>query len=671
MVGIMAACAGSGSVAGRKQSGDKTAGGERHRSLLMAMPLGYAYIQLVSDHTGRAVDLGYLEVNEAFARLCGKSVQEMVGKTFTQVLKDASHALLPMWLDLLGQVSTRRVPCETEYFSLALQRWLHLHAFSVEAGRVAVFVEDVTAKRTGEGEKQHAQERLELEVAARTMRLDKANEALRSEVDQRERVDRELQLFRTLVDQSSDALLITEPESGRILDVNLRTCSLLGLTRHELLELRALAIDPSLSDEAAWARVVAGLRSAGRRLRETRFRHKDGTLIPVEVSARYVRGTPHDFVVAFARDVRERVQQEEEYRTILRTAMDGFAIVDAQGRFLEVNEAYCGLLGYSREELLSMNLLQVEMDPPDGCRRTDLGRSTNQGYERFESLQRTRDGGSRWLEVSMTHLKRPKGCFFMFFRDITDRRRTDLELANKVRELARSNAALEQFAYAASHDLQEPLRTITSFVQLLARRCASVKDEESREFMTHILQSTVRMKALVDDLLEFGRVDSSKRSYVPIDCNMIVRQVLDSVQESVRTAQARVTVRKLPMIAGDPVQIRQLFLNLIANAIKFRAERTPEIQISCRKQGSELVFSVQDNGIGIEKQFLDRIFVIFQRLHPRERYPGTGIGLPLCKRIVEAHGGRIWAESVPGEGSVFRFTLPLHNLGPEVNVDEL
>ncbi len=633
----------------------------------MAMPMAYCYFQLILDDKGKPIDLGYIDVNEPFAQMLGRTRDQVVGRRYSELFAAYEDTLLPEWLALFPKVAADQATHEREFFSRNLQRWLRFHCCSVEPGRVAAFVEDTTAGRTADGERQKIRERLELEVASRTMRLEKAVEALRNEAAQREKTDRDLQLFRTLVDQSNDALIIAEPATGRILDVNLRTCALTGLTRQELLEQPALKVVGAFSGESTSSRAVENLKADGRRLRETFLRHKDGSTVPVEVSSRYVRGTPHDYVIAFARDMRDRIQQEEEFRTILRTAMDGFAIVDSQGRFLDVNEAYCGLLGYSRDELLSMTLAQVEMDPPEGCHRADFGRTTDQGYQRFESLQRNRDGSSRWLEVSMTHIRRPKGRFFMFFRDITERRRTDLELGNKVRELGRSNAALEQFAYAASHDLQEPLRTITSFVQLLSRRCTSALDETGREYMKHIVQSTVRMKALVDDLLEFGRVDLARRSYVPIDCALIVRQVLESVQDAITGSGAHVTVRKLPMIAGDPVQIRQLFLNLIANALKFRSERKPEIAISARRQGNEHVFSIQDNGIGIEKEFLERIFVIFQRLHPRERYPGTGIGLPLCKRIVECHGGRIWAESVPGQGSVFRFTLPAHNLGPEEN----
>jgi len=634
------------------------------QSLFMAMPMGFGYLRILEDPSGRPVDLEYVQCNQAFADICSRNLSQIVGRRCTDVFPEVAADLLPRWLDLFPRICREGKPHAMEYYCAGVQRWLTMNAFSIEERCVAVFLSDRSSQRSRQAKEEESKELLELEVASRTMRLEQANQALREEVEQRERIDRELQLFRTLVDQSNDALLIVEPESARILDVNLRTCNLLGVARQDLLRLRAFDLDPALVDMDGWARIVARLRSDGRRLRETRLRHKDGSLVPVEISARYVRGTPHDYVVSLARDARERIQQEEEYRTVLRTAMDGFAIVDSLGRFLDVNEAYCKLLGYSREELLSMNLKQVELDPPDGCRRTDLGCSTDQGYERFESLHRTRDGSSRWLEVSVTHLKRPRGRFFMFFRDVTERRRTDQELDNKVRELARSNAALEQFAYAASHDLQEPIRTINSFVQLLARKCSGLLDEASREYMRHITESAVWMKTLVDDLLEFGRVDATMRSYVPIDCGLIVKQVTHSISDSIRETGAHIVVRRLPIVSGDPVQIHQLFLNLIANALKFRSDRLPEIVVSARRQGTEYVFSVQDNGIGIEKQFLERIFVLFQRLHPRGRYPGTGIGLPLCKRIVESHGGRIWAESVPGEGSTFRFTLPSHSLTP-------
>jgi light-regulated signal transduction histidine kinase (bacteriophytochrome) len=243
-------------------------------------------------------------------------------------------------------------------------------------------------------------------------------------------------------------------------------------------------------------------------------------------------------------------------------------------------------------------------------------------------------------------------------RDITWRKQLEADLRNSAEELARSNADLEQFAYVASHDLQEPLRAVAGLVQLLQQRLAGKLDERGEEFMHHAVDGARRMQTLISDLLMYSRLSTRAHPPQTIDSSIAVERALANLALPVLESGALVSVEPLPSIVADPTQLTQLFQNLIGNALKYRGDRKPLIRISSRRVDGTWVFSVEDNGIGIEAEYFERIFGVFQRLHTLREYPGTGIGLAICKRIVERHGGRLWVESVPAQGSTFRFTLP-------------
>jgi PAS domain S-box-containing protein len=236
--------------------------------------------------------------------------------------------------------------------------------------------------------------------------------------------------------------------------------------------------------------------------------------------------------------------------------------------------------------------------------------------------------------------------------------RVNSVLTVQAAELARSNTELEQFAYVASHDLQEPLRMVASYVQLLARRYKGKLDSEAEEFIGFAVDGSKRMQDLIQALLAYSRIGTKGRQFAPTNCEVVLQNALKNLQIAIEDSQARVTHDPLPTVQGDSIQLGQLFQNLIGNAIKFRGEKPPFVHVTAERQGSEWLFSFRDDGIGIDAQYAERIFVIFQRLHTKEEYPGTGIGLALCKKIVERHSGRIWVESEPQKGSTFRFTLP-------------
>jgi signal transduction histidine kinase len=242
--------------------------------------------------------------------------------------------------------------------------------------------------------------------------------------------------------------------------------------------------------------------------------------------------------------------------------------------------------------------------------------------------------------------------------ELDERRRAELKMAEYAAELSRSNAELEQFAYVASHDLQEPLRMVSSFTQLLAKRYQGRLDRDADEFIGFAVDGANRMQQLINDLLAYSRVGTRGKPLAPTDLNEVLSNAEANLSEAVKESGAVVLHGPLPIVDGDQVQLTQLFQNLLANAIKFHARETPRIEISARAQGGDWLVLVQDNGIGIAPEHRERIFAIFQRLHGRGEYPGTGIGLAICKKIVERHGGRIWVETAPGGGAIFYFSLP-------------
>ncbi len=241
--------------------------------------------------------------------------------------------------------------------------------------------------------------------------------------------------------------------------------------------------------------------------------------------------------------------------------------------------------------------------------------------------------------------------------EVAERRRAEDALRRKTEELARSNAELEQFAYVASHDLQEPLRMISSYTQLLEQRYESLLDERAKKYIYYAVDGATRMQRLINDLLTFSRVATRARPLATVDAHAALGQALRNLLAAIEESGALVTNDDLPIVYADEPQLVQVFQNLVGNAIKFRSDAAPLVHVSAERRDERWVFCVRDNGIGIGPQYFERIFVIFQRLHSRQEYPGTGIGLALCKRIVERHNGRIWVESEPGRGSAFFFSL--------------
>jgi PAS domain S-box-containing protein len=366
-------------------------------------------------------------------------------------------------------------------------------------------------------------------------------------------------------------------------------------------------------------------------------------------------------------------RREEEFRRILagingryhelfEEAPVAYHEVGLDGTVVRVNKAECELLGYERQAIIGRPVWElVAPAERDNSREAVRRKLAGTGpLPVFERKYACADGAVLTLEIHENRMYDPNGCVIGIrsaMLDITGRKQKEKELARSTAELARSNAELEQFAYVASHDLQEPLRMVSSYTQLLARRYKGKLDPDADDFIAFAVDGAARMSRLINDLLLYSRVGSRGCQPCPTDADAALAKAQENVRAAIEESGAVIQRSPLPTVYADPGQLVQLFQNLLGNALKFRNGGPPKIGVDCEESPDEWRFSVRDNGIGIDPKYAIRIFQVFQRLHNQKEFPGTGIGLAICKKIAERHGGRIWVESQPGQGAAFYFTI--------------
>jgi PAS domain S-box-containing protein len=360
----------------------------------------------------------------------------------------------------------------------------------------------------------------------------------------------------------------------------------------------------------------------------------------------------------------ERKESRAKYRGLLEAAPDAIVVVNQAGEIVLLNLQAEKQFGYRRDELVGQ---QVKNIIPEGFAERLLAddlRSAEDALAQqigtgIELIGRRKDGSAFPIEIMLSPLESAEGILVTAaIRDISVRKAAEQHLLQTVEELNRSNEELGQFAYIASHDLQEPLRMVASYTQLLSRRYQGRLDTDADEFIAFAVDGATRMQRLIDDLLAYSRVGTKGQDLLETSSEDALRQALLNLRSAIGESGAVVTHDSLPTVLADEMQLVQLFQNLVGNAIKYQGPGVPLVHISAaRNGGKSWIFSVQDNGLGIDPLYFEKIFGVFQRLHGRDEFAGTGIGLAICKKIVERHGGNISVESQPGQGSTFRFAL--------------
>jgi PAS domain S-box-containing protein len=491
-------------------------------------------------------------------------------------------------------------------------------------------------------------------------------------------IERSRRWFERIAQTTPDIIFVLDIVNNRNIYANRSILEILGYSSEEFSQLPGIlqkAIDPDdLLQAEKFYRNMAGAKSGQVRLLTHRTMHKDGTIRWIEN-----RVAPFTWdengnlteVIGLARDITERKRSEmalqaseERFRAITEAIPVPIVITRvAEGTILFANTPYSQLHGLPLDEIIGRKALDVYYNSAD--RQLFLERLKTEGSLRGMEilLRKLCDSSLFWASISAELITFDgEQTIVGGFTDITAIKESEAELARLANELRRSNEELERFAYVASHDLQEPLRMVGSYVQLLARRYQGQLDADADEFIAYAVDGANRMKRLINDLLAYSRLDTRSVPFEPTGCEVILERVLNTLKLAIEENEAVVTYDPLPTVLADDIQVERLFQNLLTNALTYRREQAPEIHVGAEHKAAdgEWLFSVRDNGIGLGMQYAERIFIIFQRLHSNNDYSaGTGIGLAICKKIVERHGGRIWVEAEPGQGSTFYFTLPV------------
>jgi PAS domain S-box-containing protein len=473
--------------------------------------------------------------------------------------------------------------------------------------------------------------------------------------------------IRLALEACPTGMIVTEA-SGRIILVNAEVERLFGYCREELLGKPIETFVPS-HREANGVHPQAHPMGRGQSLLIVR---KDGTELSVEIDLHPIRTSEGTVVLSIITDISERkrkdaalhryTEREQLFIAVVESSDDAIVTKTLDGVITGWNQAAERLFGFSAQEAIGKS---IDIIVPDELRsevRMNLDRiRRGEKVDHHETTRTGRDGRRIDVSLSISPVKSPTGEIVgatKVTRDITAQKRDQRALAKRSEDLQRSNADLEQFAYVASHDLQEPLRMVSTYTQLLLEHYEGALDEKARKYMNYTLDGSQRMRQLIKDLLAYSRVDTEGKTPGPIQSGMVVKNVLDSLKITIEESHAEIVYGDLPSVRADKVQLAQVFQNLIGNALKFRGERPPHIHISAEQSNDKWTFRVEDNGIGIDKQYSEVVFQMFRRLHERDRYVGNGIGLAITKKIVERHGGRIWFDSDLEKGSTFYFTMP-------------
>ena len=477
--------------------------------------------------------------------------------------------------------------------------------------------------------------------------------------------------YRKLLDGIKDYAIFMIDPHGQILSWNAGAERIKGYKAEEIIGRNFSCFFLQQDVERGRPEEVLKLAAASGRHVERGMRlRKDGSrfLASVTFTALYDRNQQLRGFSEFSNDLSERTESEAKYRGLLEAAPDAMVVVNQGGEIVLLNVQAEKQFGYSGDELVGQPVTNII---PKGFAERLIADGTRSAAEALaqqigtgiELTGQRKDGSSFPIEIMLSPLENADGILVTAaIRNITERKQSEDRLVKTVGELKRSNDELQHFAYVASHDLQEPLRMVASYTQLLAQRYKGRLDSDADEFITYAVDGSTRMQGLIQDLLTYSRAGTNGKAPREISGETALKEALASLRATIAESGAVVTHDSLPTITTDGAQLAQIFQNLVGNAIKYHGTQVPQVHVSAVKNGGgEWIFSVRDNGMGIEPQYFDRIFVLFQRLHGPTEFKGTGIGLAICKKMLDALGGRIWVESELHRGSTFYFTIPERN----------
>ncbi|MCL5073460.1 MAG: PAS domain S-box protein [Actinobacteria bacterium] len=480
---------------------------------------------------------------------------------------------------------------------------------------------------------------------------------------------------RALIEASLDPL-VTISRDGKITDVNNATETATGISRQELIgkDFSDYFTEPEKAKKGYKQVFLQGFV----RDYPLTIKHISGKTTDVLYNATIYKNEAGEVqgVFAAARDITDRKRMEDDRKklevaieraNIVDAMGDGLVITGKKGTVTTVNKSFAEMTGFKENELVGKNTADLikKLVKPDDIQRVSASFKSHPGGKTTPVIGFTitsNDGREIPVALTTSIVKDSNGklsSIIATFKDITVLKQAENILNQTIEKLEISNNELSQFAYVASHDLQEPLRVISNYVQLLARRYKDKLDSDANDFIGFIEDRTIRLQNMINDLLSYSRINTRIKPFEPVNLEDVVNYVISNLQISIDKKGSTITKGSLPIVNADFSQLTNLFQNLIGNAIKFKSNNPPRIVVKSKKEKDNWIISVADNGIGIESQYFDRIFEIFQTLHTKDEYPGTGIGLAICKRIVERHGGKIWVKSEIDKGSTFYFTLPV------------
>jgi PAS domain S-box-containing protein len=476
-------------------------------------------------------------------------------------------------------------------------------------------------------------------------------------------------ILSAILEINPDAVVLSKLSDSEIVDCNKEFLKQTGYSREEVIGNKIL--DLNLLSREEYTNYVDEIREKKTLSHfEVMVRRKDGSFIYALNSAKIIIFNDMQMVLNIAHDITgyKTVEANKQMlANLVESSEDAVITKSISGIIKSWNNGAEQIYGYLPEDVIGKH---ISILAPKHLKDeiSELIEKVKQGKKvrHHETIRLKKDGKLINVSVTLSPILDTSGNtvgISTIARDISELKRREEKLESTMNDLKRSNKELQQFAYVSSHDLQEPIRMVTLYSQLLEKRYKDRLDDDANDFIEFIVDGAYRMKHLIDDLLVYSRVTSQIKEFEYINLETVLSTVISNLSVTIQENNAKIIHDPLPTASADPTQIGQVFQNLITNAIKFQGKNTPEIHISVQKQRyyKEWIFAVKDNGIGIERRHQERIFEVFKRLHTREEYPGTGIGLSIVKKIIKHHGGQIWVESEPGKGSTFYFTIPKKN----------